>query len=62
MKRKTKHAKQRQDFLGNRRKIPEMLVFWFLPTAKPSGPRTVRVVVVVVVGRGEQFDDQLLDL
>ncbi len=24
----------------------------FLPAAKPSGPRTVRVVVVVVVGGG----------
>ena len=35
----------------------------FLPAAKPSGPRTVRVVVVVVVVvGGEQFDDQLLDL
>ncbi len=35
----------------------------FLPAAKPSGLRTVRVVVVVVVVMGgEQFDDQLLDL
>ncbi len=26
------------------------MFFSFLPAAKPSGPRTVRVVVVVVVG------------
>ena len=38
-------------------------IFAFLPAAKPSRLRTVRVVVVVVVvGGGEQFDDQLLDL
>ncbi len=35
----------------------------FLPAAKPTSHRTVRVVVVVVVGgRGEQFDEQLLDV
>ncbi len=33
----------------------------FLPAAKPSGPRTVRVVVVVGEG-GEQFNDLLRDL
>ncbi len=27
----------------------------FLPAAKPSGPRVVRVVVVLVVGGREQF-------
>ncbi len=32
--------------------------FPFLPAAKPSGPRTVRVVVLVVVW-GEQFDSYI---
>ncbi len=38
--------------------------FPFLPEAKPSGLRTVRVVVVnvVFVGGGKQFDDLLQDL
>ncbi len=31
----------------------------FLPAAKPSGPRNVRVVVVLVVVGGEQFDSCL---
>ncbi len=43
-------------FFGTKRKMPEMLVIWFLPAAKPSGARTVRVLlllVVVVVGGGD---------
>ncbi len=35
-------------------RIQQELHSYFLPAAKPSGPRTVGVVVVVVVG-GEQF-------
>ncbi len=38
------------------------LCAWFLPAAKPTGHRTVRVVVVVVVGGGDYFEVMTLEL